>query len=397
MSSSRRQWLIDLLGDVLDGMSARPGRSLLLVVVFAVGSGGFVAAAGVSLSAAQQITQRLTPPDLDEVVVREQVTGDLPSDAITRAEAVDVVRGAGTVRVVEPGRISVSVLPEAVGRPATQRSAAIYGADPDWVRLQQPVVTPPASIDLLSGAPAQQVALVGAHLAGRLHLPGPGPEVSIWVGSTSFDVVGIIASADRDPRLADSVVVPSSAVGVLAPDSLSALTVRTDPGASAEIAGMIAITVRPDRPTALDVDPVLDVEDLRRGVRTDLDRGIALVSVLVLAFAALTCGNVMVVAVIARTGEIGLRRALGASRSAIAALFLTEGAITGLAGGLLGSALGVVTVVGVAAGRGWTPAVSPLTLPLGPVVGLVVGVVAATYPALRAAGTQPALAVRHGG
>jgi predicted lysophospholipase L1 biosynthesis ABC-type transport system permease subunit len=388
-----RQRIRDVTGDVLDGLLARPVRALLLIVVFAIGCGGFVAATGVSRSAAHQITQTLTPSDLDHVVVREQRPGDLPEDAERRAGTI--ARAAGTVYELDPGAVSIAVLPRIAGRPRVDVSAPVYGADQAWLRLQEPR---PATVSEHLGGPAgDHTAVVGQALADRLHLATPGPGVKIWLDETPFDVVGTITSASRNAALREAVVIDSTSARAISPTATAALLVLTREGAAGPVSTRIALALRPDHPTALTVDPVLDIEQLRRGVDTDLDRSIAVVSALVLAFATVGSGNAMVVAVIGRTGEIGLRRALGASRKEAATIFLAEGAITGTAGGLLGSALGLLTVLLTAALRGWTPVIDVFTVPLGPVIGLAVGVLAAVYPALRAASIQPAAAVRHTG
>jgi putative ABC transport system permease protein len=95
-----------------------------------------------------------------------------------------------------------------------------------------------------------------------------------------------------------------------------------------------------------------------------------------------------------RTGEIGLRRALGARRRHIAAQFLGESAAIGLVGGVVGASVGVVIVVSVSAMKGWTPVLDtwmPLTAPLA---GAFVGLVAGLYPAIRAARLEPVEALR---
>ena len=104
--------------------------------------------------------------------------------------------------------------------------------------------------------------------------------------------------------------------------------------------------------------------------------------------------NSMVVSVTSRTTEIGIRRALGASRSAIAITFLVEGALVGFLGGLAGSVLSALVVLVVSAFSGWSAFLSAVWLAGGPLLGTVVGVLASVYPAARAARVQPAIAVR---
>lgn len=104
--------------------------------------------------------------------------------------------------------------------------------------------------------------------------------------------------------------------------------------------------------------------------------------------------NSMVVSVTSRTTEIGIRRALGASRSAIAITFLVEGALVGFLGGLAGSVLSALVVLAVSAFSGWSAFLSAVWLAGGPLLGTAVGVLASVYPAVRAARVQPAIAVR---
>ena len=104
--------------------------------------------------------------------------------------------------------------------------------------------------------------------------------------------------------------------------------------------------------------------------------------------------NVTLVSVLERTPEIGLRRALGAARRHIASQFLLESTVTGLLGGIIGASLGVLVIVAVSAVRDWTPVLEGW-LPFAAVgLGAVIGLVAGTYPALRAAQTEPIAALR---
>ena len=99
--------------------------------------------------------------------------------------------------------------------------------------------------------------------------------------------------------------------------------------------------------------------------------------------------NTTIVAVIERTGEIGLRRAMGAQPRHIAAQFLLEAAVLGGLGGLVGTSLGVVAVVAICAALTWTAVVPPLLVVAGPLVGLVAGTLAGIYPSLRASRLEP--------
>ena len=124
---------------------------------------------------------------------------------------------------------------------------------------------------------------------------------------------------------------------------------------------------------------------------TRLILGLGAVALLV---GAIGIANVMVVSVLERRGEIGLRRALGATRAHIATQFLTESLVLSALGGAAGLALGVVVTTVVAVQRGWAVAVPPEALWGGMTVALTAGVVAGIYPAVRATRVQPAEALR---
>ena len=96
-----------------------------------------------------------------------------------------------------------------------------------------------------------------------------------------------------------------------------------------------------------------------------------------------------------RTGEIGLRRAIGANRGHIAAQFLLESASMGVIGGVLGASLGLMIVVAVSAYQVWTPVLDPIAPFLAPVVGGTIGLLSGAYPAIRAARLEPVEAFRN--
>lgn len=126
----------------------------------------------------------------------------------------------------------------------------------------------------------------------------------------------------------------------------------------------------------------------------DLDDLFLLLAGVCLVIGAVGIANTTLVSVMERTGEIGLRRTLGARGRHISVQFLCESSVLGTLGGLVGSALGVLGVVVVALLRDWTPVIHPLTVTSAPGVGLVTGLLAGFYPAWRASRVQPVEALR---
>jgi putative ABC transport system permease protein len=215
------------------------------------------------------------------------------------------------------------------------------------------------------------------------------------VADTRFSVIGRITGS-TDDTLANAVVIPHSAA--LAIDGVSdfqtVVLVRTDLGGGGPVSRVIRIAIRPDRPESLATSPVADFSSLRQGVGSELTRLTAAVGFLLLAVATLLIANAMIVSVVSRTAEIGLRRSMGASQRGIARIFFIEGGLLGVLGGLLGSASGMAVSLAIAAMNRWDTTQPLLAVFVGPAVGLAAGLLASAYPSWRAATTLPAEAMR---
>lgn len=402
-SVARKRFLLrvwDEFCDALSVHSSKPARALLLLSAFMLGAGGLVCSIGISESAAAQVTERLTQASLDEVVVRSASASAFEEGfyapqgkAASAIATLEGVKGTGFVAKITAAEARVTLLPSGAVADQPMFGGPILVADSGYLDVVGATSSPAHTADLLSSGWDAPVALVGVEAAEALGIGAAGPGSQIWVDGAPVDVVGIIAKTGRNPELRDSIVLSQAAVGSLTPDNPS-LVVRTVPGYPAALSEAIPVAVNPGDPAQVRIETVADLRNLRFGVATDLGTLVGIVSVLLLVLASMSSAIAMYLSVQARSPEIALRRALGASRGSVWRVFTIEGLVIGAAGGVSGAALGVCAVVAVCVMQGWTPTLSPSVLLLGSVAGCVSGVLSATYPAIVAARADPAIAIR---
>ena len=241
------------------------------------------------------------------------------------------------------------------------------------------------------------MAVLGPNAAEQLGVTRIDGLRSISIGDDVFLVIGMLDSVQRKHDLLSSVIIPEGTARRLyhmsAPESVVA---ETEVGAASMLSRQLPLALRPDAPSGLKVASPEEPQRIRSGIESDLNILFLMLGGVSLLVGAIGIANVTLVSVMERTGEIGLRRALGATRRQIATQFLLESATMGAVGGVLGASAGMLVVTGVAAYQTWTPVIDPLIPLLAPVVGGVTGLLAGLYPAVRAAGLEPVEALRAG-
>lgn len=387
----------DDVADVLKDLNSRRGRSVLLVAAVALSTGALVTSFGVSETASRQISSDLAAAILDEISVTGAQGGGISSEPLfppgaeERAMAVPGVTAAGLRLDLE---LSVA-RPRRFWEGQARTDLQVFGATAGYL----------AAIDsdydsnlgwALDETDPYSIVLLGVAAASELGIPVgfSGPGYRIYVNGHPAEVVGVVGGLmDRD--ISRAVIVPyREAVMVAGGDSTARMIVATAPGSGAAVSDVIRAAVRPDMPSTLTASRVVDLKDTRRGVQSQLARLAGASGLLLLALTGLLMANAMVVSVVSRLPEIGLRRALGASRTGVLRLFLLEGGLVGALGGLGGSAIGLWSTLVVSLANGWSPELSPAAAAFGLFLGIGTGLLGSGYPASRASRVNPAEAIR---
>ncbi|MFD0341162.1 ABC transporter permease [Streptomyces sp. NPDC127117] len=238
------------------------------------------------------------------------------------------------------------------------------------------------------------VTVLGDQAAQRLGVTAPGERV--WLGGQSYIVKGILAPNDLARELGTAALVgwPQATAHLGADGTAATVYLRSHSERVPGVQAVAGATANPANPNLVAVSRPSDLLTARgeaKGALTGLVLSLAGVALLV---GGVGIANTMVVGVMERRGEIGLRRALGARGGQITVQFLLEAVLMGFIGGIGGLVVGGVAVYGYALAQGWPTSVPLYTIVAGPAVSVLVAAVAGIYPALRAARASPTDALR---
>ena len=389
-----------LLGEALASVLGRPGRAALTVLGTLVGVAALVATLGLSKTAGNQIVGRFDALAATDVFIEPKLGGSgrastpLPWDSETRLLRLNGVLAAGTISEVESGGlVRAAPLYDPLAR--TEFQFPIRAVSSGLVGAARATFSSGRGFDAGHSERGDRVAVLGRNVADALHIVSVDNQPAITIGERIYVVLGIVETTARQPVLLGAVLIPEGTArrefGLVSP---GAAQVETRLGAAYSVAAEASLALSPSDPSLLKVTAPPEPRRVRAGVQADLDVLFLLLGLVSLVVGAFGIANLTLVSVMERIGEIGLRRALGATRWDIAGQFLLETTLLGCAGGIVGASVGTIAVLAVATTRAWTP-VMDLWVPLSaPVIGALVGLLAGLYPSVRAARLEPVEALR---
>ncbi|EGD41914.1 efflux ABC transporter, permease protein [Nocardioidaceae bacterium Broad-1] len=372
------------------GLRTRPMRVFLSSLGIAIGIAAMIAVVGISTSSRADLDAQLDALGTN-LLNAQNGTTMMGAQAVLPLSAEAMVGRIGPVTDVS----AIGVVPDArVYRsdkiPAAEtKGIAAYAARTD---LLETTSTELAAGTWLNDSTAQYPAVVlGSAAAERLGVSSTSPDVQILVGGRWFTVVGILEPSPLVPEIDSGALIGwPVAQEVLGFDGHpTTLYARAAPDQVESVQEVLGATANPEAPGEVDVaqpSDALEAQQAADQAFTALLLGIGAVALVV---GGVGVANTMVISVLERRAEIGLRRSLGATRGQIRAQFLTESLLLSLLGGLAGVAIGGAVTLAYALTQGWTPVVPPWALGGGLGATLLVGCVAGLYPAARAARLSP--------
>ena len=386
------------------GLRSRPLRAALSALGIAIGTAAIVGVLGLSASSQAGLIAEIN---------------QLGTNMLTVEAGQSFTGGAASLPVEAPARITLLDNVEQVADTALLKDEKVYRNSMIPVANTRGLEVRATSLNLLSvlgtgvarggwlneGTASELVAVLGSVAARQLGVDRVLPDQRIWLGGRWFNIAGILNPSPLAPDIdASALVGYPAAQNYLGYVSLvggeekagppSTIYVRAATGHEAAVQSVLAQTANPEAPYEVNVSQPSDVLTARAaaaGAFNSLFLGLGVVALIV---GAVGVANIMIISVLERRSEIGLRRALGATRNQIRTQFLAESILLAGIGGVVGVLAGAAATAVYASSKGWD-IVIPVEAWLGGIASaLLIGAFAGLMPAVRASRMPPTVALR---
>jgi putative ABC transport system permease protein len=394
----------DLARVVSVGLRTRPLRAALSGLGIAIGVAAIVAVLGLSASSQAGLLAEINQLGTNLLTVGAGTTfsgqtAQLPVSAPAMIARLEPVQSVADTALVSNAEVYRSPLIPAINTNALQVQAAS-------LNLPSVIATSVAKGSYLNAATTNQpVVVLGASAAQRLGIDEVYPGEKVWLDNMWFYVGGILNPAVLAPEIDTSVLVGFTAAerflgyhtdvtGHPVPGQPTMLYVRAQNSQVAAVQSVLAQAAYPEYPNQAAVSQpssALTAQYRAQSAFNSLFLGLGVVALIV---GAVGVANTMIISVLERRSEIGLRRALGATHEQIRTQFLAESVLLSLAGGAVGIVVGVLATIIYATAKNWTVVIPPLAWGGGVASAVIIGAIAGLLPALRAARLPPTEALR---
>jgi putative ABC transport system permease protein len=377
------------------GLRTRKMRAALSALGIMIGIAAMVGVLGLSESSKSDLLSQLDRLGTNLLTVQAGTgiglgAGELPEESAVMVARIGPVETTSVVSAVDASVYKTDLIPS-----GQSGGLSVQAVDISLLDTLAGTVADGRWHDEASAA--FPTVVLGSVAAERLGISAVTGSQQVWVGDQWFAVIGILDEFDLNADLDRAAM-----VGLVAADRFldhdnvpTSVLVRTDPDQVDDVMGVLAATANPENPEEVEVErptDALEAKEAADDAFTALFLGLGAVALIV---GGVGIANVMVISVLERRSEIGLRRALGATQRHIALQFLGEALLLALIGGVGGVLLGGFVTWVYANIRGWDTLIPAVAMIGGLLAALAIGAIAGLYPAIRAARMSPTEALRY--
>jgi putative ABC transport system permease protein len=384
----------DILRLGMHGMRTRPLRAALSALGIAIGVAAMVAVVSIPASSQQAVREQIAA--LGSNLLTAQAGQNFDGTATSLApESVPMVRRIGPVTATTAIGDTREVVRRSDKIPAEQQGGGVLAVTPDLLDVLHGKMYSGKFLDkVTSQFPTAVLGSVTARQLGIELTPG-APPPQVWIGGQWFTVVGVLAALPLAGEIERSALVgwPAAQAKLGFDGNPTKIYIRSAESEVEPVRAVLGPTIKPDRPGVVQVSrpsEALAAQRIAESSFNALFLGLGGVALLV---GGIGVANTMVIAVLERRREIGLRRALGATKRQVRGQFLTESVWLSGLGGLVGVLLGMAATAAYSISQHWPAVFPPLALAGGVGIAIVLGVLAGVYPAMRAARLTPTTAL----